>query len=253
LHDALVYRFPEGFSRSYRMLHRTLGRILARRSHLATVSNFSKSELTAVLGPKVADMAVIPNALDHFDAIVADDTVLDTYDLRGRAYLLFVGSPAPNKNLVRTLAAFRQVTRTDSRFVVVGSAAKSFSEGMGSEMPANLVRTGRLSDEHVKALYSHAAALVFPSIYEGFGIPPLEAMSVGCPVIAADIPVLREVCADAALYFDPYDPAAIAQKMNAILNGEADIDALKQAGAVRIGAFSWSKSGAELLRIIDGL
>ncbi|TQX85337.1 MULTISPECIES: glycosyltransferase family 1 protein [unclassified Rhizobium] len=253
LHDALVYRLPEGFSRSYRTLHQALGRILARRSNLATVSEFSKSELISVLGRSAAGMAVIPNAVDHFQRIEADNSVLDTLDLHNRPYLLFVGSPAPNKNLIRAINAFRQITRKDACFVIVGSAAKAFSEGLGVDMPANLIRTGRLSDEHVKALYTQAAALVFPSTYEGFGIPPLEAMSVGCTVIASDIPVMREVCGDAALYFNPFDVDAIAEKMNVVLSSEADIAPLRRAAEGRIAAFSWQKSALELFRVLENI
>lgn len=250
IHDALVYRFPEGFSRSYGLLHRTLGRLLAKRSRLATVSSFSQSELSAILKVPAEKIAVIPNALDHFDHVQPDEGVLDTFDLRRRRYLLFVGSPAPNKNLTRAIEAFRQADAQDACFVVVGSAAKSFSQGLGVDLPETLIRTGRLFDEQVKALYMHAAALVFPSTYEGFGIPPLEAMSLDCPVIASDIPVVREVCADAARYFDPLDISAMTGAINDVLQNRIDSGALISAGRRRTQAFSWRRSAGELLRIV---
>lgn len=250
IHDALVYRFPQGFSRSYRLLHQTLGRLLARRSRLATVSDFSRKELSDVLKVPVETISVISNAVDHMVDVTADETVLDRLGLRDRRYFLFIGSPAPNKNLARAIQAFGALDRSDVSFVLVGKAAKAFSKGEATVRPAHLLETGRLSDAEILSLYAHAQALVFPSLYEGFGIPPLEAMRENCPVLASDIPVLREVCGDAAAYFDPLDTGSMSRAMLAVLDGQADLQALRQAGRLRSAEFSWKNSATELLRVV---
>ncbi|WP_421732008.1 glycosyltransferase, partial [Brevundimonas sp.] len=111
------------------------------------------------------------------------------------------------------------------------------------------VLAGRRTDPEVAALLRGAAGLVFPSLYEGFGIPPLEAMVQGCPVIASDIPATREVCADAALYFDPTDDAALADRMRTLLNGPDP--ARLETGRRRADAYSWSRSAAVLDALLD--
>lgn len=250
IHDALVYRFPQGFSRSYRLLHQTLGRLLARRSRLATVSAFSQRELSSVLHVPQDTISVIPNAVDHLAGVTANVSVLDRLALRDRTFLLFIGSPAPNKNLARAIDAFGALRRDDISFVMVGKAANVFSRNVLQERPAHVLETGRLTDAEIIALYGHARALVFPSLYEGFGIPPLEAMRENCPVLASDIPVLREVCGEAALYFDPLETASISRAMLAVLDDTADLVALRAAGRLRAADFSWKNSATELLRVV---
>jgi len=247
IHDALVYRFPEGFSRAYRTLHRSLGRLLAKTSHIATVSQFSKREIADVLSLSEDSIRVIPNAVDHLSDIRPDNSVLRRLNLETRPFFLFVGSPAPNKNLSTALNAFRDLGRADTAFVLVGAAAKAFSSVGNSAPPENCIRPGRLTDEEITALYRNAVALIFPSIYEGFGIPPLEAMSLGCPVIASDIPVLREVCGEAALYFEPKDAGSLRRAMEHLLSPATDRQSIEDAGKERAAQFSWRHSGERLL------
>lgn len=106
---------------------------------------------------------------------------------------------------------------------------------------------GRLTDGEIVALYQHALALVFPSLYEGFGIPPLEAMVHGCPVLAADIPAVREVCGDAALYFNSHDTADCTRCLQSFLDDPAMGKSLRQKGAARYEEFSWRKSAEQVL------
>lgn len=253
LHDAWVYRYPEHFSRAYGLFHRTLGRLISKTATIATVSRFSRSELCQILGLAPEKVAVIGNAADHTGETEADLSVIERFDLASRPFFLFVGSPAPNKNLARAVIAFRELNRPDTAFVLVGSAAKSFADGAIGEIPANVVRTGRLTDAEIKALYANAAALVFPSIYEGFGIPPLEAMISGCPTLAADIPAVREVCGDAAVYFDPFDISSITIAMRKVAEGNIDREAIIAAGFQRAGEYSWKKSAEALAACVHSI
>ena len=113
--------------------------------------------------------------------------------------------------------------------------------------PSNIQFLGRVSDDELVRLYNQAACFVFPSLYEGFGLPPLEAMACGCPVLVSDIPVEREVCGDAAQYFNPLDPTNILHTITQYLN-DADVikEKMRQKGFENITRFSWEKS-AEIL------
>ncbi|WP_162236626.1 MULTISPECIES: glycosyltransferase family 4 protein [unclassified Sphingomonas] len=253
IHDAAVYDFGQGFARSYRLLHRTLGRLLARRSHIATVSRFSQARLAAILHLPPTSIAVIPNAADHIRAITPDPAILAKHDLTPGRYLLIVGSFAPNKNLPRTIAAFQSIAGPEDRLVLVGAAVKSFAANGIDAVPDGVILPGRIDDESLMALYAHARALVFPSLYEGFGIPPLEAMQFGTPVVASTIPPVREVCDDAALYCDPEDATAIGTAMRRMLDDDDLHLRLSAAARARALAFRWDDSADRLLEAIAAM
>ncbi|CAN5335503.1 glycosyltransferase family 1 protein [soil metagenome] len=253
LHDAWVFRHPDHFSLPYRIFHQSLDRMLARRSRIATVSHFSRSELADVLGIDPAKISVVPNAANHIDVIVPDRAVVDRLGLTGRRYLLLVGSFARNKNMRRAIEAFTTVARPEERLVIVGAAVGVFADSGMAALPDTVFRAGRVKDDDLVALYMQARALVFPSLYEGFGIPPLEAMRLGVPVIASNIGPVTEVCGDAALYFDPLDVEAMGTAMRAILDDDALHSSLCARALTRADAFSWDVSSRLLRRSIDDL
>lgn len=247
IHDAAVYRTPLNFTRSYRGFHQLLGRLLARRSRIATVSHFSRQELAEVLDLPVGRIAVVPNGSEHLRGVVPDASVLQELRLQPQRFFLFVGSPVPNKNLGTAIAAFARLGEPGVCFVIVGAVDEAVFGRERQALPPGVVMAGRLSDAQVAALLREARALVFPSRYEGFGIPPLEAMLQRCPVIASDIPPVREVCADAALYFDPASPEALCRRMRQALADPAALHALAQRGEERVRLFSWQRSAQRLL------
>jgi glycosyltransferase involved in cell wall biosynthesis len=250
IHDAAVFRTPQNFSNVYGLLHRTLSRALSHVASICTVSEFSRRELAHVLGIDEIEIAVVPNSGEHMVGIVADDSVLERLDLRPDSYFLFVGSPSPNKNLDLAVKAFTRLPEITRKFVIVGATRSAvFREGLGS-VESGVVAAGRLSDAEVKALYRHATALVFPSLYEGFGVPPLEAMANDCPVIAARIPSVIEVCGDGALYFDPTDADSIATSMKEIANSPATRATLIARGRERAKIYSWRNSAHLLSRVV---
>jgi glycosyltransferase involved in cell wall biosynthesis len=250
IHDAAVFRHAANYSFAYGLAHRILGRLLACRSTIGTVSQFSRQELSTILKIDAETIPIIPNGYDHILKIAADDAVLDKFALRGKPYFLFVGSTTPNKNLARAIAAFIQLGRADMNFVIVGGSEKTVYRSGITEKPANVLLPGRLTDGEIVALYRHALALIFPSLYEGFGIPPLEAMTLSCPVLASDIPPVREVCGDAALYFDPLNVDDITARMKDIANEQDQRIALIAAGMQRLPQFTWRSAAQKLLSVI---
>lgn len=257
IHDAMIFRTPENFSHAYRAVHGTLGHLLSRRGHIATVSEFSKRELMQTIGAK--SVSVIPNSCEHLATVVPDETVLQRLALSPGRYLLFVGSPTPNKNIQRAIEAIGIMADDAPDFVVVGAAASSVFKtdmpGIGQNRAQRdpVKFTGRLSDEDIVALYSHAAALVFPSLYEGFGIPPLEAMLLGCPVLSSNIEPAREVCGDAALYFDPKDAQDIVRSITDLTGNEGLRAQMIARGHARAVEFSWDRSAVALLDAVASL
>lgn len=251
IHDAAVYRAPSNYSLAYRTFHRTLGHLLARRSAFGTVSAFSRDELVDVLGVQADDILVIPNGFDHVLSAEADHRIMDRLQLRHRPYFLFVGSLTPAKNLARAIEAFRQLGAGVATFVIVGSIDRAVFQGAATKTSPDVILAGRLNDQEMVALYRNALALVFPSLYEGFGLPPLEAMALGCPVIASRIPPVQEVCGDAALYFDPRDSRAMSKCMGLVLARQSLRSEMSRQGLGRIQRFAWHQSARRLVEFLE--
>jgi glycosyltransferase involved in cell wall biosynthesis len=247
IHDAAVFRTPKNFSWRYRLAHRAMGRMLARTGRIATVSEFSRRELALVLGLREDAIIVVPNGCDHFVDRERDDSILEKLGLEKGRYFLFVGTPAPNKNLKVLLDAFRTIDRPDAKLVIAGSLDRSVFGGKGAAVSKDVIVAARRNDAEIAALYANATAHVFPSLYEGFGIPPLEAMASGCPVIASDIPVIREVCADAAVYFPPHDAVALSRIMKKFWDQDHETEFMELA-QMRLNRFSWQVSAQILAK-----
>jgi glycosyltransferase involved in cell wall biosynthesis len=251
VHDAAVYRTPHNFTRAYRVFHQVLGRLIAVRSRIGTVSEFSRRELADVLRVPAAQIFVVPNSCEHLRAVSPDESVLGRLGLASGRFFLAIGSPAPNKNLAAAIAAFSNLMGGDHQFVIVGALDKAvFGRGL-ADVPEGVVLAGGVSDEQVIALLRHATALVFPSLYEGFGIPPLEAMLNRCPVLAARIPPVVEVCGDAVLYFDPINPGSITGAMRQAIDEPALLSQLVERGENRAASFSWRHSARLLMQAVD--
>lgn len=252
IHDAAVFRTPQNFRRSYRLAHQLLGRAIAHRSRLGTVSRFSQGELAAVLGVPREEIFIAHNGCDHLLHCARDTHVREKVGLGQDRYFLVVGTAAPNKNIAMALAAFAQLERDDVKLVIAGQFdPRVFGGAIPTLSDRVIVARGR-SDAEIAALFAEAVALVFPSRYEGFGIPPLEAMANRCPVIACDIPVTREVCADAAFYVPLDDVAALALAMREHLDNPDNARSRIDAGLARVRKFSWAAAARQLADAIVG-
>jgi glycosyltransferase involved in cell wall biosynthesis len=251
LHDANIYDIPDAFSRPYRMWHRALRPRLARRAAaLITVSRFSARALAGHLGVPEARFHIVPNGADHIHRVAPDPSVLRRHGLAPQGYLLSVGNQSPNKNIARLIAAHGAADGLP--LVVVGGGVPGVA--CATVCASGRVRLpGRVSDGQLRALYDGAAGFVFPSLYEGFGIPPLEAMACGVPVLAARGTALPEVLGDAALWFDPRDTADITRALCRFAGLTAAERAILIAkGRARARSFTWDASAVRLMQVLAG-
>ncbi len=247
IHDAAVFHRPDLFSGKYGAWHRFMGRSLAERARIGTVSNFSRRELAEILKLQPDSIPVLYNGADHMRCVDPSVEAVERFKLHGRPYFVILGNLTKNKNVATAVEAFHHFP--DCALVIVGGALRPiFGSPDMDQTDDRLVFTGRLDDRSVVGLLKQASALLFPSLYEGFGIPPLEAMVVGCPVIASDIPAVREACGDAARYFDPLDSVGLADQMRTILDESvADRAERISRGQARVANFTWERSAKELL------
>ncbi|MGJ8543879.1 MAG: glycosyltransferase family 4 protein [Sulfitobacter sp.] len=251
LHDANLYEIPAAFSRRYRALHRVLRPRLARRAAaLMTVSGFSAQSLARHLRVDEADFRVVPNSAEHMLRLPRGADVPQRYGLRPGGYLLSVGNQSANKNVARLIAAHGRSCAPD--LVVVGGAVPGVAP-VSAGRQARVRMLGRVPDGDLRGLYEGAAGFVFASLYEGFGIPPLEAMQLGVPVLCARSGAMPEVLGDAPLWFDPRSEAAMTQALNLFSGlGAQERRAMSVAGLARARRYRWQSSAEQLAGVIGG-
>jgi glycosyltransferase involved in cell wall biosynthesis len=217
---------PQLFSRGERLFRRVAYDRAARRAErVIVISNWVRERVIERLGLMPERVHAIHLGVD-LERFRPDPTVAR------EPFLLYPARPWPHKNHARLYEAFAIVRREHPELQLVLT-------GVGHDptsLPTGVETRGDVSLDGLVDLYRRAALVVFPSLYEGFGLPPVEAMACGCPVAASKAGSLREVCGDAAELFDPSDPAAIAAGISAAL---ARADALSAAGPPRAGRFTW--------------
>jgi len=172
-------------------------------------------------------------------------------------YLLYAGNVKPHKNLVRLIEAFKSLaSKIPHDFLIVGKKEGFITgdvvvEKKAAELGKRVHFTGYVNEDLLKQYVVHSDALVFPSLYEGFGLPPLEAMACGCPVVVSNIASLPEVCGNAAFYVDPYNMESVAEGIYRVLMDESLRQSLIQKGLERAKLFSWQRSAKEHLKIFE--
>ncbi len=257
IHDLAFLINSSWYKRSYRLLYRFLTPLSAATSlKILTVSRFSKNEIIRLLHVKPAKIEVVYNAVPAF--FHTAQRIKQVSDSKQRRYVLAVSSIDPRKNFERLLKVFHLLQDCQIDLYVVGGQSRVFASlfQQGNRCyleQANVKWLGRVSDQELTELYRNASCFIYPSLYEGFGIPPLEAMAMGCPVIVSDIPVLHEVCGDAALYTDPADEEDIALKIKDLCSNDAFRNVLINKGLHRIGLYDWQVSARKILTVINHL
>jgi glycosyltransferase involved in cell wall biosynthesis len=246
-HDVTYKRYPKSFSRKFRLLYSILIPVMLRNSKkLITVSDFSRDEINSVYHCPKEKIAVVYNA-------VSGDFSKKNTDSK-QNYLLAVSSPNYHKNFHGMLEAFSTLNSDSGiSLKIIGKSATTFAAQDFSKLISDSSKIefmGRVDDNQLIELYQNALAFVFPSFYEGFGIPPLEAQACGCPVIAAKAASMPEVLADSVVYFDPNNVNDIATAMKKIISDQALRDELIVKGDNNVTRFSWHGSAEKVNQII---
>ena len=249
IHDAATVRVPDAYTPAFRLSYRLLMPALGRRADsVMTVSDFSRRELDACWGIAADGVDVVAEGGEHLLREPADTSVLERHGLRPDAYLLAVGSMAPHKNLLALLRAVSFPSELPIDLVIAGGSNSRIFAGVDFPVSTRVHRLGYISDRELRALYESALAFVFPSRYEGFGLPPLEAMACGCPVVSSSAASLPEVCGDAALMVDLHDPTALRQAIERIIAEPTLRENLRTAGLRRAAEFGWQRAALGIAR-----
>lgn len=263
VHDLAFRYFPKTFPVAARAkLNLLLGVMVRKAGKIIAVSEATKLDLIKFF-PDIPSsrIRVIHHGVnaDIYSRVVADGEmaeVLSKYGLERESYVLYVGAIQPRKNLVRLVAAFEAAKRRhpEMKLVIVGEKAW-LSDAIVARMERSpnapdIIRTGKVPFSELPAWYQGARLFAFPSLYEGFGLPLLEAFAAGTPVLSGSISSLPEVGGDAALYADPHVDGDIAKKLLMLWEDEKLRDLLRARGRERVKLFSWDRCAEETLSYI---
>jgi glycosyltransferase involved in cell wall biosynthesis len=263
IHDCIHLMFPQylpnrlalGYARS------SIALAARRATRILTVSESSKNDIIRFFGTDPAKIDVIYNAYDErFGIEPAEEQMVrvrERYQLQDE-FVLYAGNVKPHKNLERVIEAFhlvRQRGLDHLKLVMIGddiSQYASLRRAVHQHQLHKYVRfLGYLPEETLAVMYRLAAVFVFPSLYEGFGLPPLEAMASGTPVVTSNVSSLPEVAGDAAVLVDPYSPDGIADGIYRVLTDNALAQSLREKGLRRAKQFSWETSVRRVREIYD--
>ena len=261
IHDCIHLMFPEylGHRLGYAYARASLYTAAHKSDRIVTVSEQSKRDILRFFKVPPQKIVVTPNAIDdRFKLPPSEEHVVQTrerYQL-SHSYLLYVGNIKPHKNLERLIEAFHLVRsegRSELELVIIGdeiSKLQSLRRAVHKYDIHRYVRfLGYVPDKTLAVLYRLASVFVFPSLYEGFGLPPLEAMASGTPVVTSNVSSLPEVAGDAAVLVDPYSAEAIAAGILSVLRSTHLREELRQRGLRRVEEYSWNRSVRRLRQV----
>lgn len=238
------------FKRMYaRMMYFALSK---KAERIICPSQYTRQELLQIPGCNPSKVFAIHNG-------VASDWPTKGLAPHNRPYLIYVGNVKPHKNLGMLVEAFGSIAGKIPHDLIIVGKKEGFITGDERVMRAagrlgdRITFTGFVSEELLAQYLHHAEAMIFPSLCEGFGFPPLEAMACGCPVIASNVSSIPEVCGDAVLYCDPYNSNDIAHKIIMLLENKGLAEELRKKGRIQACKYSWTQSAAETLGIIENL
>jgi glycosyltransferase involved in cell wall biosynthesis len=251
IHDVNTRLAPNSYSLTFRMAYRLLEPGLGRTARqITTVSRFSELMLRQFNVTRTKDVAVIHDGHEHVFEWDAGRSSIREPDL-ALPYVLVVGSKAPHKNLAIVYSFATDLAAKGIHiFVTGGENLNVFARDQGAQPPPNVRHLGRVNDDDLAFLYGHALCLAFPSKTEGFGLPTVEAMALGCPVISSDVASLPEVCGDAALYAMPDDAASWVDAVGRIADDPILRENLSKGGRERAKTFSWKKGAEKYLELM---
>ena len=264
VHDISFRLMPHCFPLKHRLLlNLTVPPSMRRAARVITVSESSRQDILRIYRLPEETVIAIPNAADErmrpVERAVATQILQENYGFQ-TPFVLMVGVLQPRKNLPLAVQAFAQAVvpgRLPHRLVIVGKPGWGMEELQRAiarwQVQDRAILTGYVPDEHLSCFYSAADALMYPSLYEGFGLPPLEAMQCGCPVLASDIPVMHEVVGEAGMLLSPHDPVVWAQALHTVLNNEWVRQQMRERGFRQAALFSWRESARRTLEVYESI
>ncbi|MEX2497796.1 MAG: glycosyltransferase family 1 protein [Wenzhouxiangellaceae bacterium] len=260
VHDLVPLDHPEwlnpGFVRWYRFM---LPRLVRQARHVIAISDFTRQRLQHVTSLSDDAISVIHNGIGaRFRPPDSEprQRMRNVLGLENVRYLLSVGTLEPRKNLSGLLRGWQRALSNlpdDLELVIAGAPGRSsvFAEATLGELPPRVRLVGRVDDEILPALYAEAEWFVYLSLYEGFGLPPLEALACGTPAIVSDIPVFREVVADAAVAVAPEDENAVADVLQRAVTDSALRTTLAERGLARAAKFDWHETARRTRQVLE--
>jgi glycosyltransferase involved in cell wall biosynthesis len=251
IHDAQVFALPQNYSFAFRFWYKLLFPILGRIvKKVITVSSFSRSELINYCKFNPKKIQVIYEGKEHILSTTPDKSIFNKNVIGDKPYILAVSTMSKNKNFNTIVQAIENIKTNDFDMLIVGGKNSQVFGQTQIPLPDFVKHLGYVSDGELRVLYEHASCFVYPSLYEGFGLPPLEAMACGCPVIVSNAASLPEVCGDAAIYCDPYSVEDIANKIEQLLTDKNLQQQMRLKGIERAKQFSWEKTAQQTITII---
>lgn len=260
VHDLTHIVLPEflGNKIKYCYAKFLMSRTLKRAKHIFTVSDNSKKDIHDYFDIKEEKISITYDAIDEDFRIKEKKQIEYLYDKysipREKELLLYVGNLKPHKNLATLLKALKAINQDNIILLLVGKAFKSIDlekQEEEIEIRNKVIHTGMVEKSELIDLYNLADLFVFPSLYEGFGIPPLEAMACGTPVIAADNSSIPEVCGVAAEYFDGRDENELAKKIEELLKDDNKKHKMIDEGLKQYKHFSWDRTRETVRKVIE--
>jgi glycosyltransferase involved in cell wall biosynthesis len=254
IHDVFHLAMPQFVEGLHKRLYARMmfAALKEKASEIICDSTFTEKELNRFTGVNRNKTSVIHIGVSKFWFAKKQD-----YPPHPRPYILYVGNVKPHKNLSRLIEAFALIMNSIPIDLVIVGKTEGFVtkdnhvEGQAQKLGDRVRFTGVINDYALRNYYSNALTLVLPSLYEGFGLPPLEAMACGCPVIVSNTASLPEVCGDAVLYCEPLDPTDIAEKILLLARDTELRNTLTQKGLERARNFTWQKCALETTRVIE--
>jgi glycosyltransferase involved in cell wall biosynthesis len=249
IHDAAVFEAPSGYSMAYRAWYRSLYRRMARTArHILTNSQFSRSEIVKWCGAESGKITMTYLGGEHLSRVKAESSVIRRLGISGM-YVFAVSSNNPNKNFARISQALGSFAGKGVEVVIAGGQDRKVYAGQNRPL-SGVRKLGYVSDGELKALYENAACFVFASLYEGFGLPPLEAISCGCPIVVSRVAALPEIFDGVAVFCDPYSAEDIRRAVEEALHSPpASADELRAFAR----KYSWRTCARETLRVLHAL
>lgn len=255
--DVSYLHFPELFSKRDLYMLKLWGKFsIKKASKIITISQASRNDIIKAYGVPESKVEVVYPGIKLVDGSSLRSQDMEKFGI-SKKYILFVGTLQPRKNVERLIEAFAKLSGKDLELVIVGRKGWMYEDILNAPRKFDVADRVKFihdaSDEDLPNLYKNAEMFVLPSLYEGFGLPVLEAMQYGTPVIVSNVSSLPEAGGDAALYVDPKSAKDIAEKMEKLLSDPGLRDELIEKGKKQAAKFSWEKAAKETLSVLEGV